>query len=346
MSPVPILVLHPTMSGSFQKNGGNTINICGGPRRSIQVNSENATSIVVSGNGVVDLSRAGPDTTTPTSCDGHGAEFADHGGPATYPGVLALGTNGRFVQPASIIPDVLIDVPAPAVPGVVGVTTTVLPGNCSATLMPCATPDCPVSMAPNNCKLYSPGLYTGGINPANKEFSLFKPGVYYLNGGGFHYTSNRVFQMAQGFPNDLVTGAGLVLYNTGNGAQDFFEITSNSGQIQGVQYGNSLLGSPEASIYKGIALFQDRTSAAHVHNMQGGGGISITGSIYLTNTDPTMRADASHYQTLLLQGNPGSATNITGQIVVDALSLGGNANITMTLSALSSFIVHKVALVR
>jgi len=348
VSPVPILVLHPTMSGSFQKNGGNTIQICGGPTRSIQVNSESATSISISGNGVVDLSKAGPKATTPTSCDGEGADFGDFGGPTTYPGVLTLGTDGSFIQPASPIQDVLIDVPAPTAPLVIGIkTATILPGNCSFTNTPCAVgvADCPATM-PNNCTLYSPGLYTGGINPANKELSLFKPGVYYLNGGGFHYTSNRVFRMAKGFPNDLVTGQGVVFYNTGNGAQDFFEITSNSGQVQGVTYGNQLLGAPESSIYAGIAFFQDRTSVAHNHNLQGGGGISITGTIYLTNTEPTMRADPLHYQSLSLQGNPGSATTITGQIIVDALSLGGTADITMHLSALSVLVVRKVALVR
>src|SRR5207249_4713684 len=137
------------------------------------------------------------------------------GGPAAYPGSRSLGTDGTFVQPASPITDVLIDVPAPAVPTVVGVKATVVPGNCSATLLPCATPDCPASLAsvPTTCTLYSPGLYTGGINPPGKEYSLFKPGVYYLNGGGFNYASNTVFQMAQGFPDDPTTGQGLVLYN-------------------------------------------------------------------------------------------------------------------------------------
>src|SRR5689334_499698 len=58
--PVPILVLHPTASGSFSTNGGNTIKICGGPARSIQVNSSNGTSVSISGSGTVDLSQAGP----------------------------------------------------------------------------------------------------------------------------------------------------------------------------------------------------------------------------------------------------------------------------------------------
>src|SRR5437016_1650030 len=110
-------------------------------------------------------------------------------------------------------------------------------------------------------------------------------------------------------------------------------------------YGNVLLGSPETSVYKGIAFFQDRGSAAHTHSWQGGGGLSITGTIYLTNTEPTMRAAPSHYQTLSLQGNPASATSVTGEIIVDALSLGGNSVVRMNLNPLS-LTVRKVALVR
>src|SRR5690242_17208192 len=61
VNPVPILVLHPTLSGSFSINGTPTITICGGPQRSIQVNSSSTTSISISGaSNTVDLSKAGP----------------------------------------------------------------------------------------------------------------------------------------------------------------------------------------------------------------------------------------------------------------------------------------------
>src|SRR5882757_204988 len=38
-APVPILVTHPTLASSFSLSGNPAITICGGPRRSIQVNS-------------------------------------------------------------------------------------------------------------------------------------------------------------------------------------------------------------------------------------------------------------------------------------------------------------------
>src|SRR5262249_10627744 len=155
-----IIVLHPTLSGAFQKNGSNVIQICGGPKRSIQVNSSSATGIVISGSsGSVDLSKAGP-LATPGNCDGTGADFGDFGGPGTYPGTLTLGTVGKYVQPASPIRDPLITVAAPANPGPgnAGTITAVTSGNYG----------CPVA----TCKLYSPGLYASGITVKN-ENALF-----------------------------------------------------------------------------------------------------------------------------------------------------------------------------
>ena len=60
-SPVPIIVLHPTMPSAFTLNGSPILTVCGGPFRSVQVNSSSPTSIVVvGGSNVVDLSKAGP----------------------------------------------------------------------------------------------------------------------------------------------------------------------------------------------------------------------------------------------------------------------------------------------
>lgn len=337
LSPVPILVLHPTSSDSFHKNGSNTIVICGGPSKSIQVNSSSSTSIVVAGNGAVDLTHAGP-LATPGNCDGSGADFGNVGDQSAYPGVLQLGT-GSYISRASIFTDPLLDVPAPTLP----TANAPAPTNVNA-----GTGDCPATV-PVPCQLYQPGRYNGGITPGNKVLALFNPGVYYINGGGFHLIQNRAAHMATsatpGFASDAVTGNGAVFFNTGDGANDIFEITANSGTIQGVSYGNQLLGAPISSTYKGIVFFEDRTSAAHTHNLQGGGGIAVTGTIYLTNTAATMTGDPSHYQTLSLQGNPGSATNIIGEIIIDKLSLGGSANITMTLDATANLHVRQVALV-
>jgi hypothetical protein len=249
-----------------------------------------------------------------------------------YPGTIMLGSSGRYIQPASPILDPLADIPAPAVPGVAAAITNV----------PQGTGGCPPTMG-KPCKLYSPGLYPAGITIKN-DFALFTPGVYYITADGFHIEANGVAQMAAG--NDSVTGTGILIYNTGNGSKDIFEIQANAGQFGGVPYGNSLQGTPFSSIYKGILFFQDRTSAFHTHSLQGGGGLTLRGTLYLTNTLATMMANASQYQALELQGTPGSSTQVIGEIIVSTLSLGGNANITMTLDPGYTLNIRQVALVK
>ena len=121
--PIPIIVTHPTLGASgsvpaaFQmKGGGSTIGltICGGPTRSIQVNSNSTTSVSADNHATVDLSKAGP--LDSGACDnGTGADFGDFGGPAAFPnGTLSLGTKpGVYIQPSSPILDPLHTVPYP-----------------------------------------------------------------------------------------------------------------------------------------------------------------------------------------------------------------------------------------
>lgn len=333
VSPIPILVLHPTMSGAFHKNGSNVVKICGGPQRSLQVNSSSTASVTISGvSGTVDLSNAGP-LATPGGCDGTGGDMGDFGGPATFPGTILLGSAGQYIQPSSPIRDPLIDINPPSIPGTPGSIVDVAQGNNG----------CPAALG-KKCKLYSPGLFAAGITVKN-DFALFKPGIYYISSGGFHVQANGVVQMATGFGADATTGAGLLIYNTGNDANSIFEITSNAGQISGVQYGNSLTGTPDASIYKGILFFQDRSSAAHAHSLQGGGGLTLRGTLYITNTEAIMTAAPAQYQSLNLQGNAGSTTQIIGEIIVGALSLGGTSDIMMTLNSNYTLHIRQVALV-
>lgn len=336
VNPIPILILHPTLPDSYQGKGNFTIKICGGPQKSIQVNSSSTSSISVSGvSGVIDLSHAGPDSTVTggtTNCDGTGADMGDTGGPHTYPGTIDLG-DGQYIQPASVIADPLLGVPAPPMPAPAQAKKSVT--------------------APNNgcpsgtCQLYYPGLYTGGITVKN-EFALFSPGIYYITSGGFHAQANGTMRMATGVPADTVTSTGwtnnMMVFNSGTGSNDIFEMTANSG---GSPPNNTfLLGSPLDSIYKGILFFEDHSVKANlVHDLQGGGTVSLIGTIYLTHTVTSIIADGK-YQELQLGGNPGSATEIDGMIIVDTLYLHGNPNITMKINPAYRLNIRQVALVK
>ena len=197
-------------------------------------------------------------------------------------------------------------------------------------------------MAPANpCKLYSPGLYTGGIL-VKTETALFKPGLYYINGGGFQNQALGDMLMATGFAPDPNTGAGMVVYNTGAGT---FDVGANSKA--------TLVGSDPTSIYKSILFFEDRNGPANTgvgasaeHRFGGGGAVFLKGTIYISNSLAIMKATPGQYQRVLLQGTPGSTTKIVGEIIVSALKMGGNAGIIMQLDPTATLHIRQVALVK
>ncbi len=352
-NPVPILVLHPTLCSALQRIGKASITICGGPTQSIQVNSNCNPAEDDNGGGVIDLSKAGPNDSG--LCDtGTGGIFGSFGGPDNYPNPanLLLGTDGEYQRRAPIT-DPYEDVfpSGPPIPP-------------DAPLPPLArapnVDGCPAAPA-QPCMLYSPGRYgprpgvpNGGLEVKN-ETALFKPGYYYMDGpGGFKNASLGIMMMAggaAGAPDTTSvapTGAGMVVYNTGplvgaapqQADAGEFDVGSNSNA--------TLVGSDGGSVWKGILFFQDRNSVSHTgvccsHKLGGGGIISLKGSIYLTNAGATT---ATRYQQFTLRGNPGSTTEIIGNIVVDAMNTAGTPAVRMQLDPLALKVITKVALIQ
>ena len=140
-------------------------------------------------------------------------------------------------------------------------------------------------------------------------------------------------RMATGFPPDAKTGAGMVVYNTGGG---IFDIGANANA--------NLVGADNNSSYQGILFFQDRSGAARTHNLGGGGSITLTGTLYMTNSLTVMQNQPTQYQTLNLGGNAGILIN--GSIVVGALAMAGTSYVTFDLSGTPSLITRRAGLVR
>jgi hypothetical protein len=136
-------------------------------------------------------------------------------------------------------------------------------------------------------------------------------------------------------------GGGILVYNTGTGQ---FSLGSN-GNV-------SLIGSPDSSAYKGILFFEDHgaarnnqaTNPKNPHKLGGGGDLTLLGTIYLTNTK--VSDTSTLYQELDLSGNSGNTTKIQGEIIVDALQMGGTGGITMDLNPNPVFTIYEVALVQ
>jgi hypothetical protein len=147
----------------------------------------------------------------------------------------------------------------------------------------------------------------------------------------------------------------MVIFNAASSSA--FSFAANGGKFQGTAYsytfpdgtactGNCLLGSLNSGPFGGILFFQARNSPARQHSFDGGSGLVLNGTVYMTNTVATMTASPTTFQTLELQGNAGSTTRIAGMIIVDRLTLGGNPAIRMTLDPTSSLNIRQVALVR
>jgi Flp pilus assembly protein TadG len=352
-SPVPIIITHPTNPSTFSSNGNITIQICGGPQRSIQVNSSNSGTQSVSGNSnIVDLTYAGPLNTSFTcgtpGAGSYGADFGDFGGPGSPLFNLPNSTTNavHYVQPASPIDDPLASVPVPPRPA----TTRTAPihvadGGTTSALSPyfTGTATCPTSTHPGGCDFFLPGDWTGGITAtgSNNYTAYFFPGIYYTDSVGFQGGSNGNMQMLPGANNDTSahgTGSGMLVYNTGTGV---FKVGSNAGA--------TLVGSDATSDYKGILLFQDRSAPAHItkntddHIIGGGGALALTGTIYINNSSSVVTG--SHYQLVQLQGGGGSGTQIFGEIITNELVLGGSGTINMNLNPAAITPVRQVALV-
>ena len=345
VTPVPIIVTHPTLDSSYSlKGGGSNINlkICGGPSRSIQVNSSSATSVSTDNHASVDLSKAGP--LDSGVCDtGTGADFGDFGGPSAYPGAINFGTKpGVYIEPASPIRDPLASVPEPTVPASLGTQAPL--GN--------GLNGCPAA-PPKACVLYGPGEYTTGINVQNQT-AVFKPGLYYIdNKQSFGNAANGDMYMSTGFPDSPDTGGqGMVVFCKGDCT---FNVGANSNA--------SLVGSSAGSIYKGILFYEDRNATAHTgnkgHSLGGGGSLTLNGTIYLTNcysgaswltTSGTPVActnpmSGAVWQNLIMRGHAGNTTLIIGEIIVSTLDMGGSGAIQMDLNPNGTLVTRQVALV-
>lgn len=369
ISPIPIIVTHPTLAASLSINGNGTVTITGGPQRAIQVDSDGTLNNpgpppfsppnaynTKGASGNIDLSSAGP--------SGTGADFAILGSPSTQPGTVTLcptsgACTGNWVQPASLLSDPLSSVSAPPDPTV----TNSLDLNPATGTLSAGSNGCPAGVG--SCTLYFPGKYTNNIkvkSTGGPVYAVFAPGIYYMYGSDFSTAANGNMYYATGLTDSSASGvpslanccgtgtgwgsaanspanAGILVYLTGPSSGT----TRTTGSINVGANGNvSLVGSPNSSAYKGILFFVDRNAALQTQSLGGGGNMSLVGTIY-ANTTASLFPNT--YQTIAVSGSSGNTTTLTGEIIAGAISLGGTGGITMNLSNASTT-VNQVALVQ
>jgi hypothetical protein len=130
--------------------------------------------------------------------------------------------------------------------------------------------DAPSTLVVDEAETLSPGVYWGGIRVVSGGSATLESGVYVLAGGGFvaHGTAT-------------VNGRGVVLYNTldpvspgGLGGFDEVRIADTA---------SVALSAPASEPYRGIVVFQDRTSREAI--ILGGDLSGFDGVVYAAAAD-------------------------------------------------------------
>ena len=351
--PVPLLVLNPTANQALQVFGSASINIIGGTRQSVQVNSSSTSAASV---GTIDLSQAGPNET--------GGDFGVFGGPSTQSSGINLGSSGHYNYPTSPLADPYRLVPVPAQPSTAGNHTTVA----------YKTNGCPDS---GGCDEYTAGYYPGAISIKNTN-AIFDPGLYYVVGG-----------MTMG-PNTTVRvstangdgSGGVVIFFSGTGT---ISVDANSGkkpttdayylngqlspngvasramvcpgssqtipsQLPASVNGNILLGpctgpyADPSGTSRGFVFFQDR-SAGNIQPTWGGGGqFLVDGFMYFhecrsdgTGLNCSAPGSGGYGVQFGMRGNACSGSYMVGSLVTDTINIGGTPCINMILNPAKSF---------
>ena len=379
-SPVPIIVTQPWQDSSFDLNSGSaTITITGGPQRSIEVNSSGASSLYSPFHPGVDLSGAGPNGTGGDFGDFGGPA----GGVALLSPAPSSSNTIHFLQPADPIDDPLSGVSAPSLPGTAGNSAGLALANgtygCPASpTKPCLlyfpgayTSDINVQ---NNTAVFAPGIYYFTASTGNGAGFFSGAHGYIQMATGLTDSSTTVSVTTSGSPPKVVgvtsccgtntswdgtqTNGGVLFYFTGPTTTVGSCTAANTASANGankdtVNIGSNgdlnLIGSPKSGSYKGILFFIDHNAFSRSERLGGGGNMSLYGTIYTTDSKTKMgltsSATCSQNQALFVNGNSGSTTTITGEIITSTLQVGGTGGITMTLSPLPGIVVRQIALV-
>jgi hypothetical protein len=148
----------------------------------------------------------------------------------------------------------------------------------------------------NGNRTLSPGVYRGGISITGKANVTMLPGIYYMDGGGF----------SVGGQGNLVAN-GVMIYNDPKAHSDAISISgSDSATV--------VMTPPTSGVYKGMTLFQNRTSTADL-SVTGNGGFSMAGTFYAANA--------------LMKVGGGGNSKIGSQYISRYLSIVGNGAMTI-----------------
>ncbi len=369
-SAAPMLILNPTMSGSFNYSGGATVTIVGGPSRGLQVNSSSATAVNWSASGIVNLSAGGPNQT--------GSDMAVVGGPSTNPtngssSAYNGGSTGSWKSSVLPVADPFGSVASPASIKLIPPANTT-----SGKWVSYGVDGCPDNTnahypTTDDCIEFSPGYYPSGLAlPDSYSTATFLPGIYYLN-GSLNASGSTLLRMAK--PAGYQQTDGIMLYFlTGSlnlsGCSGCAKSNVDSVNATDLSCDGSAptaaLGAPatlsgnvlvaqctSGGTYwdnggdttdargtagvRGLLIFQDHSNTT-MPQFSGSGNLVTSGSLYFHST--------SYQDVLNLSGGSSSGSYFLGQIVVDQLNMSGSGLIKLALNPVPATSVLKVGLLQ
>ena len=186
--------------------------------------------------------------------------------------------------------------------------------------------------------------------------------IFYLSGpGGATGYGGAVFQANAGNPGgrtiDSFPRTGLTCDGSLPASQLSIPSSVNGNVLlgqctaQGNYYGAPSTDTISLTGVRGLLFFQNRANADQngQSNMQGGGGLALSGTLYAHNCpgSPNCSAFPTDYNAFIqLQGTPGTGTYILGEIVADQLVETGNGAIGMQLNPNAVYFILKATMLR
>ncbi len=146
----------------------------------------------------------------------------------------------------------------------------------------------------------SPGTYVNGITISGNSNVTLQPGLYYLQGGGFHVQGNS-----------KISGAGVTIFNAPVKSTDAINFAGNT---------TLTLSAPASGIYQGIVIFQSRTS--NVPLTFAASSMKLTGEVYAAGALLSISGNVS-------DSANGNGTTIPGALIVRDLTLNGNGSLSV-----------------
>ncbi|MGC1783249.1 MAG: pilus assembly protein TadG-related protein [Acidobacteriaceae bacterium] len=377
----PMVVLNPTAYGTFTYSGGGKLTIVGGPQRSLQVNSTNATAIACSPSALIDTSNGGP--------KGTGSDVATVGGPAQAPttcygGGFSGGSTGSWHGGVLPIADPYAGVAAPTQPATSTTATTphvVIYGQDGC---PDHSPTNYVSTVPHSgCDEFEPGYYPSGINHGANDVLIFKPGIYYMNGSLSISGSSEVrlatpcvpacspysttlWQQTDGLMFYFLSGSVNLSGGTGQLSSSRVDPLPSTSMTCDGSVPNSSLGMP-SSLNGNILIGQCTQNGTYwdsygdttdARGSPGSRGLLIF-QAHTDTTEPQMSGSGQlsfsgalylhstgYADVLNISGAASSGTFILGQIVTDEVNLSGSGAINLALNPSPSTELLKVGMLQ